>query len=165
MAGTITLTVQDHAGVVIQYVQARVYDQFGVFGGSLATDATGKAVFTLPAGTYQIALEETRTNSYPPQWVGPHGVGVATQLEGDKFVLADAGALTPTVKLETADHMFGAAIDGAVYSFWKDTSAAGAVLRLLPGEERRPFSGDKTDPLYKHVLVGPFLTAAKASAA
>jgi len=165
MAGTLTVTVTDHGGTVVAGVLVRAYDALGVFGGSATSNGSGVAVVTVAAGTYTVHVEEMNTRVYQPQWVGAHGEGVATQEQAGTFTVADAGNVAIPVRLETDLHLFGEEVDGAPWSFWKDTTAGGTVLRLLPGEERRPFSGDKTDPLYKHVLVGPFTTAAKAAAA
>lgn len=165
MAGTFTVTVTDHGGTVVQGVVVKAWDLYGQYGGVATTNASGVAVVSVTAGTYVLHAEEMSTTAYDPQWIGPHGVGVPTMEMAGQFTVADAGNLAVPMRLETDVHMYGEDRGPIGYTFWKDTSNANAIVRLAPGEERRPFSGDKTDPLYNHVLVGPFLTAAAAAAA
>lgn len=165
MAGTFTVTVTNHAGANFQNALVRAYDLFGNYGGAAVTNVSGVAVVSVTAGTYNLFVEDQSTTEYQPQWVGPHGEGVADQVVAGEFTVADAGNLAVAMRLETDLHLYGEEVGPNGYLYWKDTTNANAILLLAPGEERRPFSGDKTDPLYKHVLVGPFLSVAAATAA
>jgi len=165
MAGTFTVTVTDHGGATVAGAVVKAWDLYGNYGGVATTNGSGVAVVSVAAGTYVLHVEEMNTSIYDAQWVGAHGEGVADPVMAGQFTVAEAGNTAVAMRLETDLHLYGEERGSNGYTFWKDTSAGGAVVRLAPGEERRPFSGDKTDPLYKHVLVGPFLTAAAAAAA
>jgi len=168
---TLTVTVKQHDGTTNQqYVLVRAYNtgytgqasDTYVAGGE--TNSSGVVALTVPDGTYILHFEPTADRTYVPQWLGPHTFGV---LEMDQAkVVTVSGATAVTMNLETTQHLYGTdadvQFDTVPWSWWVDTTNADAILRLLPGEERRPFNGDKLDPLYKHVLLGPFTTRAKA---
>lgn len=169
---TLTVTVKQHDGTTNQqYVYVRAYNTgfTGIASDTYAaggeTNSSGQVALTVPDGTYILHADPQADRRYGPQWLGSHSYGV---LEQDQAVTVTvSGATAVTFNLETAQHLYGteAEVNQVPWVWWVDTSDSDAILRLLPGEERRPFNGDRLDPLHQHVLLGPFISRADAAAA
>lgn len=168
---TLTVTVKQHDGTTNQqYVWVRAYStgytgqssNTYVAGGE--TNGSGVIALTVPDGTYLLHAEPTADRTYEPQWLGPHQYGVLDQEAAGDVVVS--GATAATIILETSAHLRGVdtdvPFDQVPWTWWVDTTDADAILRLLPGEERRPFNGDRLDDLHNHVLLGPFINRADA---
>jgi hypothetical protein len=162
VTGTLNVHVTGN-GTAKQYMQVKAWNlDFQVFGAE--TNASGDVSLTVPAGVYKVWTESNRDNVWLPQWAGKNGAGVATMDQAGEFTVADSGTTAVTFLLSDAVQLYGdATAVGMPFLWWKDTTA-NAVIRLLPGEERRPFAGDRQDPLYKHVLAGPFTSYDDAAA-
>jgi hypothetical protein len=167
----ITVNVQDAAGIDQVDAFVRGYKQNAetflwteVSRGY--TDENGQVVLGGSLGTgVRIHVQPNRADS--AGWVGPVGVII-----GDGPELIDLAGSFDNGETVTAyiNYMIDPLADpdapfAPLWTYWKDTTDDGTILRLMKGEERRPFSNDMTDPLYRHVLVGPFLTYAEAVAA
>lgn len=162
MTGTLNVNVTGE-GDDLQYVQVKAWN-LDYRSYTAETNATGDVSLTVDAGIYKVWVEANRDNAWLPQWVGANGAGVPTIEQAGEFAVADGGTMTVNAALSDEVQLYGADdVVGMPFLWWKDTTD-GTVIRLLPGEERRPFSGDRYDPLYKHVLTGPFTTYAKAAA-
>lgn len=167
---TLTVTVEGSDGTTVQqYVIVRVYayGPLGTFQGQAETNSSGVATFTVANGTYTIHADPTKDRTYEPQWLGPHNYGT---LDPDLVKqVTVSGNTSVTFNLEDSTVLHGVNSDTEIvqvpWTWWIDTSNGDTPIRLLPGEERRPFSGDRTDPLWEHVLLGPFLSRADAVAA
>lgn len=162
MTGTLNVHVTGD-GADKQYMQVKAWNlDYQVF--SAETDSGGNVSLTVPAGIYKVWTESNRDNVWLPQWAGENGAGVPTIEQAGEFTVTDSGTTTVEFLLSDATQLYGdPTVVGMPFLWWKDTTAD-SVIRLLPGEERRPFSGDRQDPLYKHVLAGPFTSYADAAA-
>jgi hypothetical protein len=162
MAGTLTLTVQDPAGTAAPDVEVRAYNGT-VFAAAGRTNASGVIAFAaLPDASYKVHLNPN-DHTYPTQWAN----GGYDALTAPVVATIAGGPQAVTLKLRTATspEELDDTLARANVVFWKDTSAGNTVIALNPGEERTRVFDDRADPIYHHVLVGPFLTSAKAAAA
>ena len=162
MTGTLNVNVKGD-GSNLQYMQVKAWN-LDYQWYTDETDASGNASMTVVAGIYKVWVESNRNNTWLPQWAGENGAGVPTIEQAGEFTVTDGGTTSVNFVLSDAQQLYGDAdVVGMPFLWWKDTTA-NEVIRLLPGEERRPFSGDRQDPLYKHVLAGPFVNYDDAAA-
>ena len=156
---TLNVTVQDAKGNAQADALVRIYRDTPdgpVAAGSARTNSAGAAVsFTgLTDGEYRIYVDPISTK-YMDQWYG-----------GGNDLLSPTVTVTGTVNITFILQLPldpAAAEDRPLPLFWKDTNTS-TVLVLYPGQERAAIE-DRQSPIYQHVLVGPFLSSAKATAA
>lgn len=127
------------------------------------TDSSGAASLVVADGDYWIHLYPEFDRTYAPQWVGEQNVGVFDMSQAHTIVVSGNASLT--LYLASDINLFGEDVNQPPYAWWIDRSNSDALVPLLPGDERRPFNGDKLDELYRHVLQGPYISKAAATAA